>query len=171
MLSEGVREERQHHQAEVGSLLLAEDVSWRQKSRTLLLIEGDKNTSFLHLIANAHCRANFERGCCCLLRGSLQEETWVSSLCKALELGQLDRKEAGFQRSCLMKGKLWRSSTHVGVIRIQGWMIPLSFSSKELRNHQERGCSMHEWVLCKREAFVSSLMPFSSRMTLRTHYV
>ena len=37
---------------------LLEEISWRHKSRELLLKEGDKNTSFFHRMANSHRRRN-----------------------------------------------------------------------------------------------------------------
>ena len=38
---------------------LAEEISWRQKSRETWLKEGDKNTGFFHRTANAHRRRNY----------------------------------------------------------------------------------------------------------------
>lgn len=35
-----------------------EETSWRQKSRKLLLKEGDKNTNFFHKMTTAHKRRN-----------------------------------------------------------------------------------------------------------------
>ncbi|KAG5605699.1 hypothetical protein H5410_027191 [Solanum commersonii] len=39
-------------------LIKREEISWRQKSRALWRIEGDKNTKFFHRISNAHKRFN-----------------------------------------------------------------------------------------------------------------
>ncbi|WMV33461.1 hypothetical protein MTR67_026846, partial [Solanum verrucosum] len=39
---------------EYEELVKNEDISWRQKSRTLWLKEGDMNTKFFHKMANAH---------------------------------------------------------------------------------------------------------------------
>ena len=36
-----------------------EEVSWRQKSRTLWLKEGDNNTKFFHKMVNLHRRYNY----------------------------------------------------------------------------------------------------------------
>ena len=38
---------------------LAEEISWRQKSRETWLKEGDRNTGFFHRTANAHRRRNY----------------------------------------------------------------------------------------------------------------
>ncbi|KAK3027427.1 hypothetical protein RJ639_042067 [Escallonia herrerae] len=43
---------------EVGRLFVAEEVCWRQKSGILVVKECDKNTFFLHNMANAHKRRN-----------------------------------------------------------------------------------------------------------------
>ena len=43
---------------ELEKTLLLEEISWRQKSRSLWLREGDKNTRFFHRIANSHRRYN-----------------------------------------------------------------------------------------------------------------
>ena len=40
--------------AEIESLAALEEISWRQKSRALLLKEGDNNTRFFHRLANSH---------------------------------------------------------------------------------------------------------------------
>ena len=44
--------------AELDTLLLQEEISWRQKSRALWLQEGDRNTSYFHALANAHRNYN-----------------------------------------------------------------------------------------------------------------
>ena len=41
---------------------LAEEISWRQKSRETWLEEGDRNTGFFHRTTNAHRRRNFVNG-------------------------------------------------------------------------------------------------------------
>ncbi|GFZ13080.1 GATA transcription factor 15 [Actinidia rufa] len=46
-------------QAEIGRLLMAEETSWRQKSRAIWLAAGDRNTTFFHRVANAHRRSNY----------------------------------------------------------------------------------------------------------------
>ncbi len=44
--------------SDLESLVLFFEISWRQKSKALWLKEGDKNTKFLHQIANSHRKAN-----------------------------------------------------------------------------------------------------------------
>ncbi|XP_042980834.1 uncharacterized protein LOC122310767 [Carya illinoinensis] len=44
--------------ADVESMILLEQVSWRQKSRALWLQEGDRSTRFSHRIANLHRKNN-----------------------------------------------------------------------------------------------------------------
>ncbi|GFZ14619.1 hypothetical protein Acr_24g0008090 [Actinidia rufa] len=58
-LSDGERDRRMELKAEIGSLLIEEETSWRQKSRAIWLAEGDRNTGFFHRMANAHRRLNF----------------------------------------------------------------------------------------------------------------
>jgi hypothetical protein len=45
--------------AELESVAQLEEVSWRQKSRSLWLKEGDNNTKFFHKMANSHRRYNY----------------------------------------------------------------------------------------------------------------
>ena len=52
-------EERVKARADFKLWALAEEISWRQKSRDTWLKEGDKNTGFFHRTANAHRRRNF----------------------------------------------------------------------------------------------------------------
>ncbi len=57
-LSYTERAQRDQAKAELENTLLIEEISWRQKSRSLWLKEGDKNTKFFHRIANSHRRKN-----------------------------------------------------------------------------------------------------------------
>ena len=52
-------EERVKARADFKRWALAEEISWRQKSRKTWLKEGDRNTGFFHRTANAHRRRNF----------------------------------------------------------------------------------------------------------------
>jgi hypothetical protein len=45
--------------AHLEKVVLMQEVSRRQKSRTTWLKEGDQNTSFFHCLANSHRRNNF----------------------------------------------------------------------------------------------------------------
>ncbi len=57
-LSDIERAQRDQAKAELEKTLLMEEICWRQKSRSLWLKEGDKNTKFFHRIANSHRRKN-----------------------------------------------------------------------------------------------------------------
>ncbi|KAG5576140.1 hypothetical protein H5410_056274 [Solanum commersonii] len=46
---------------EYEELIRNEEISWRQKSRSLWLKEGDRNTNFFHKMANAHKRYNIDQ--------------------------------------------------------------------------------------------------------------
>ena len=52
-------EERVRARADFKRWALAEEISWRQKSRETWLKEGDRNMGFFHRTANAHRRRNF----------------------------------------------------------------------------------------------------------------
>ncbi|XP_059654845.1 uncharacterized protein LOC132301624 [Cornus florida] len=60
--SSGIGEEQTSRrvacQAEITKIAMAEEISWRQKSRAILLKEGDRNTKFFHRLANAQRRGN-----------------------------------------------------------------------------------------------------------------
>ncbi|WMV54522.1 hypothetical protein MTR67_047907 [Solanum verrucosum] len=53
-LTEEERERRATSLLEYEELIRNEEISWRQKSRSLWLKEGDRNTNFFHKMANAH---------------------------------------------------------------------------------------------------------------------
>lgn len=52
---------REELKGELARLNKYEEISWRQKSRAILLKEGDNNTRFFHQLANSHRRSNFIR--------------------------------------------------------------------------------------------------------------
>jgi len=52
-------------------LIKNEEISWRQKSRSLWLKEGDRNTNFFHKIANAHKRYNIDQ---LMISGELSQD-------------------------------------------------------------------------------------------------
>ena len=63
---------------------ILEEMSWRQKSWELWLKEGDRNTSFFHIMANSHRRRNF-------IGKNKIEGRWVedeSEICKDVETFQ-----------------------------------------------------------------------------------
>ena len=57
-------EERVKARADFKRWALAEEISWRQKSRETWLKEGDRNMGFYHRTANAHRRRNFFSSIC-----------------------------------------------------------------------------------------------------------
>ena len=44
--------------SQIQNLISLEEVSWRQKSRLLCIMEGDNNTKFFHKVANSRRRYN-----------------------------------------------------------------------------------------------------------------
>lgn len=58
-LFEGEKENQRVFRDEYNLLVILEEISWRQKSRALLLKKGDKNTKFFHQMADVHWRGNF----------------------------------------------------------------------------------------------------------------
>jgi hypothetical protein len=58
VLNGAERGQKERAVEELEKTLLLEEISWRQKSRSLWLREGDKNTHFFHSIANSHRRHN-----------------------------------------------------------------------------------------------------------------
>ena len=62
----GLSQEEQTRQiqikSEIAQLASLEEISWRQKSRILLVKEGDNNTRFFHQVANFHRRTKHIQG-------------------------------------------------------------------------------------------------------------
>ena len=48
--------------ADIEHLASLEEISWRKKSKALILKEGDDNTRFFHRLANSHRQTNHIRG-------------------------------------------------------------------------------------------------------------
>ncbi|XP_077251854.1 uncharacterized protein LOC143891091 [Tasmannia lanceolata] len=64
---------------ELNSLILHEEITWRQKSRSRWLKEGDKNTAFFHSVASARRRGNWIHslninGVWCEENGAIKQE-------------------------------------------------------------------------------------------------
>ncbi len=57
-LNESERTQRDQAKLDFEKTMLLEEICWRQKSRSLWLKEGDKNTKYFHRIANSHRRKN-----------------------------------------------------------------------------------------------------------------
>lgn len=55
----GVEREKKDLDKELASLAMAQEISWRQKSRALCLEEGDANTKKFHRVAITSKRRNF----------------------------------------------------------------------------------------------------------------
>ena len=64
---------------------LMEEISWRQKSRETWLKEGDKNTGFFHMMANAHRRRNCLNSICINGRKLDKEEDIKEGLVDAFQ--------------------------------------------------------------------------------------
>ena len=57
-LIESEMTQRDQAKSDYEKTMLMEEICWRQKSRSLWLKEGDKNTKYFHQIANSHRRKN-----------------------------------------------------------------------------------------------------------------
>ena len=81
--------------AELESVAQLEEVSWRQKSRTLWLKEGDNNTKFFHKMANSHQRYNYMDKV--VVDGVVYEEE-----------SEIREKVVHFYESLYQESKTWR---------------------------------------------------------------
>ena len=76
---------------------LLEEVHWRQKSREILLKEGDRNTGFFHRMVNSHRRGNH-------IVKMKRNENWV------IEDADLKRGIVGAFKSLLTDTGEWRAN-------------------------------------------------------------